>query len=336
MMVSGRLSKFKRKGNNTFNHRCPLCGDSDTDPNKARGYHFQYKGNLVYKCHNCGESMSTGKFIERIDPKLYKDYKMERYREGSGKSLKKEIREERRQREEEKKLVKEARGETLFDRIMDNVKTLPDDHRAVKFLKARLIPRDRWDDLYYIDDIRKVEQLKPKYKDRFKTTEGRLVIPSRARDGHVTCIACRSLDKDAKLRYINIRIDEDYLQVYGYDRANLKEKIYVVEGAFDSMFIPNCIAVSGSNLQTVDRILDKSQCVLVFDCEPRNIQIVKQIKEAIDKKYTVALLPETGYKDINEMVKGGIAPKKIQSMIDENTFQGLKAQLEFTRWKRVA
>ena len=42
--LSVRLDKFVRKDNYTYNFRCPICGDSQTNRNKARGYIFAQKG----------------------------------------------------------------------------------------------------------------------------------------------------------------------------------------------------------------------------------------------------------------------------------------------------
>ena len=62
-----------------WNFRCPICGDSQRNRTKARGFVFQIKGDLVYKCHNCGVSMPLGKLIEHIDPQLYKEYNLEKF-----------------------------------------------------------------------------------------------------------------------------------------------------------------------------------------------------------------------------------------------------------------
>ena len=79
-LLSTQLQKFKQTKRNTWNFRCPVCGDSQRNKNKARGYVFELKGDLVYKCHNCGVSMPVAKLIEDIDPILYKEYRMEKFK----------------------------------------------------------------------------------------------------------------------------------------------------------------------------------------------------------------------------------------------------------------
>ena len=51
--LSGQLDRFKKKGDYTFNCRCPICGDSKKNKYKARGYVYEKKEALFFKCHNC-------------------------------------------------------------------------------------------------------------------------------------------------------------------------------------------------------------------------------------------------------------------------------------------
>ena len=81
-IVSSRLEKFKRVKNNLFNFRCPICGDSQKNKNKTRGYLYNVKANTNFKCHNCGASMSFNNFLKQIDGYLHKQYIMEKFKEG--------------------------------------------------------------------------------------------------------------------------------------------------------------------------------------------------------------------------------------------------------------
>jgi predicted restriction endonuclease len=36
-LISARFQKFKKVKNNLYNFRCPICGDSQRNKNKARG-----------------------------------------------------------------------------------------------------------------------------------------------------------------------------------------------------------------------------------------------------------------------------------------------------------
>ena len=50
------------------------------------------------------------------------------------------------------------------------------------------------------------------------------------------------------MRYITIMLDEDSPKVFGLDRVNETEPIYIVEGPFDSLFLDNSIAMAGVTL----------------------------------------------------------------------------------------
>ena len=73
-LLSNRLPKFKQKSDYLWNFRCPHCGDSQKSSTKARGFVYQKKNDLFYKCHNCGVGQSLGNLIKFLDPNLYKEY----------------------------------------------------------------------------------------------------------------------------------------------------------------------------------------------------------------------------------------------------------------------
>ena len=81
-LVSSRLQKFKKVKADLYNFRCPICGDSQKNKNKSRGYFYVVKNNTNFKCHNCGVSRSLTYFLKDIDESLYKEYLLERYKEG--------------------------------------------------------------------------------------------------------------------------------------------------------------------------------------------------------------------------------------------------------------
>ena len=73
-LLSPKLERFKRKSDNLYNCRCPVCGDSKKNKFKARGYIYDVKNSLAYKCHNCGFSGGLGKLIEQVDPHLHNQF----------------------------------------------------------------------------------------------------------------------------------------------------------------------------------------------------------------------------------------------------------------------
>ena len=101
------------------------------------------------------------------------------------------------------------------------------------------------------------------------------------------------------------------------------------------MFLPNAIAVAGSD---VSKVLDKLNYDFVFvaDREPRNPEIGKKIANMIERKYKVALLPESMRgKDINEYILNGFTINQIVQMIDRFTFEGLQATFQLKMWQKI-
>jgi len=82
-LLSPRLEKFKQKKDYLWNFRCPICGDSKRNKNKARGFIFRVKADLVFKCHNCQTSLPVAKLIEMLDVELYREYRLEKFRDSN-------------------------------------------------------------------------------------------------------------------------------------------------------------------------------------------------------------------------------------------------------------
>ena len=75
--------------------------------------------------------------------------------------------------------------------------------------------------------------------------------------------------------------------------------------------------------------------VLVYDNEPRNKEIVKQIERAANGGYTICLFPEqVKGKDINEMIQNGLTAEEIRTIIDKFTASGLTARMDLYAWRK--
>ena len=81
--ISSGLDKFKKKNDYLFNFRCPHCGDSQKSKTKARAYLYRVKNDMFFKCHNCGMGQNLANFLKFVDPKLYEQYLLERYKTAS-------------------------------------------------------------------------------------------------------------------------------------------------------------------------------------------------------------------------------------------------------------
>ena len=133
------------------------------------------------------------------------------------------------------------------------------------------------------------------------------------------------------VKYITIMINEDAPKIYGLDRINQNETVYVVEGPFDSTFVENSIAMCGSDggLENIKR----SSLVYVYDNEPRNKEIVGRIENCINKGERVIIWPSgIIQKDINDMVMAG---HDIMPILRTNIYSNLEAKIKFNNWKKI-
>jgi len=210
-----------------------------------------------------------------------------------------------------------------------------------------LIPEKRWDDLYYTGNFKNF--VTKTYGWLGKRLEGlpddpRVVMFLTDLEGNITHVNARTIFEGGLMRYVKLRVTPGNFErkVFGIKRVDHSKTIYVVEGEFDSMFLENTVASGDSALYSLGRALYMSSLVppdvvLIYDNEPRNAEITKQIKSSIEEGQKVVIWPEnTEGKDINHMVLNGWAPRQIQQIISENTFKGLEAMMMFNDWKKRA
>ena len=330
LRVSAKLPKFTQKKPDLYNFRCPICGDSSKHKTKARGYVYAKKGNYFYMCHNCGASMSFYNFLDKVDPAILQEYALERYKNGEdGKANYK------------KPDFEIAKNTPKFKtRVpLPSIQSLPEGHFAKEYVLNRKIPDAYLSSLYYAEDFKKFVEADMKIsKDGLKEDDPRLIIPFYDSEKNLVAFQGRALG-ESKLRYITVKLDDDNHKIFGLDRIVLDDEdkdVYITEGPIDSMFLDNAVATADSNLKAAEKAIPKTKMVLVFDNEPRNKDICKMMEQAIEEHFKIVIWPEMiEEKDINEMVLSGFSPDEIQDIISKNTFQNLRAKIEFINWKKV-
>ena len=337
-LVSSHLKGFKKVGNN-YNFRCPLCGDSAKSKSKKRGWILTGKASPLFYCHNCGASHNFSNFLKDIDYVLYKQYVYELMNEKYGKSFDVEKNPEMTTPLDS---VKKIIWKESFLSVCTSVNDLPSHHAVNLYLDNRLIPSNKRKNLYYIDDMQKIHELDKddKYKDRIAEKDSRLVMPVWSKKGLIG-ISCRSLESDAKKRYVIYKFDEKKPMIFNlYDiNGNLmidpNKPVFVTEGALDSLFLDNAIAVNGADLMRVMKMLKDLDLIFIPDNEPRNKDIVRVFKKVINSNNQVVIFPDRiDEKDINNMVlKFGY--EDIIDVINNNVFRGAVAQLHLNLWKRI-
>ena len=312
-LISARFQKFKKIKNNLYNFRCPICGDSQKNKSKARGYLYQVKNNTNFKCHNCGVNISFNNFLKQIDSVIYKQYTFEKFKDGkTGRNF---------TADEPVFKFEAPKFKPKLD--LPKASSNPD---AKKYLESRKLNPDKF---YYTDQFKSwTNSLKDVFDDTTKD-EPRIIIPLFYQNTLVG-FQGRALGL-SKIKYITVMLNDDAPKIYGLDEIEKDKTVYITEGPFDSTFISNAIALCGA-----DGDVSKwgiGDCVWIYDNEPRNAEIHSRISRVIDRGEKVVIWPSfVKEKDINDMILSGL---NVHDMIESNTYSGLEAKLKFTTWKKI-
>ena len=312
-LISARFQKFKKVKNNLYNFRCPICGDSQKNKNKARGYLYQVKNNTNFKCHNCGVNISFNNFLKQIDSVIYKQYTFEKFKDGkTGRNF----------TVEEPVFNFEA---PKFKPKLDLPKASENADATEYLVERKLNPHN----YYYAEKFKSwTNSLKEVFDDTTKD-EPRIIIPLFYQNTLVG-FQGRALGP-SKIKYITVMLNDDAPKIYGLDEIEKNKTVYITEGPFDSTFICNAIAMCGADADISNWGINDP--VWIYDNEPRNREILSRISRVIEMGQKVVIWTSSiKEKDINDMILSGL---DVQSVIESNTYSGLEAKLKFTTWKKI-
>jgi len=205
---------------------CPVCSYDIKNLERGDG-----KGNLevnykygVYKCWVCAETHETHGSIY----KLIKKY-------GTPKQLKKyELLRPDDTEDSTKRVYKQVRLPKEFVAFKDasmGLKLTPQYRQAIAYIKKRNIT-DLMLQIYNIGFC---------YTGLY---ENRIIIPSYDEEKRLNYFVARSYLSKTKLKYKNPEAQKEII-IFNEHLINWDETIYIVEGAFDSIFIPNAIPMLG-------------------------------------------------------------------------------------------
>ena len=207
---------YPNRGQISFN--CPVCDD---DRNK-HNLEVNYVDN-VYKCWCCGDSEGThgplGKLFDKYgnkkQKKLYQVLKPETVVK----------------REKPKKQLKLPEGFTLFK---DSSPVYPVRRAAINYLHNRGIT-DLMIEKYQIGFCDKGDHA------------GRIVIPSYDSNGELNYYIARSWNPMSRSKYKNPEAEKDKI-IFWENLIDWNKDIYLVEGAFDGLFVENSIPMLGKHM----------------------------------------------------------------------------------------
>ena len=313
-LVSSRLQKFKRVKADLYNFRCPLCGDSQKNKNKTRGYIYPVKNNTNFKCHNCGASLSFNNFLKELDPTLHKQYTLEKFKEGhTGRNF----------------VVDEPKFEfakPVFKKKLDLPKA-SEVSIAREYLEKRKLNPEKF---YFAHKFKEWTNTQKQTFSNFYKDECRIIIPLYDTESNLIGFQGRALESSPN-KYITVMISDDAPKIYGLENVDSTKPIYIVEGPFDSTLVENSVAMCGADVDI--GTFGWSDYIYVFDNEPRNREIVNRISKTINRGDKVIIWSTSiEQKDINDMVLAGL---NVMDVLKSSIYSGLEAKIKFNNWKKI-
>ena len=233
------------KGQISFD--CPVCSydikeldHGDGKGNLEINYH-----NSVFKCWSCSETHGT-------HGSLYKLIK----KHGNKKQLKKyEILRPEENEENSKRTYKQVKLPKEFIAFKDvsaGLKLTPQYRQAYNYIKKRNI----------------TEEMLLRYNIGFCYTgeyENRIIIPSYDENKYLSYFIARSYLVKTKLKYKNPEAQKEII-IFNEYLIDWNETVYIVEGAFDSIFIPNAIPMLGKFMSEhlFNKLYDNAKKIIII------------------------------------------------------------------------
>ena len=324
-MLSNRLERFRVRSTNPYkiNFRCPVCGDSQKSRAKARGWLLEKDNTFHFYCHNCGASQSFSFFLKSVDGIVYNEYVAEKFVKNTT--------------TDEKPSLEKAKFEApVFNtdplKSLKKISQLKVEHPLKRYVTKRGIPSHHHYRMYFAPKFKTwVNSILPNKFENIGDDEPRLVIPFIDKKGKMFGVSARGFDPKG-IRYITIMFD-DRPKIFGLDKVDFNKTYFVVEGALDSMFLSNAVAMAGAEGSTA-ALENTDNAIFVFDAEPRNKEIHKRMERIIRNGHRICIWPsDVPAKDINEMTLAGL--NNVEELIRENTYKGLEANLKLMSWRKT-
>jgi hypothetical protein len=217
---------------------------------------------------------------------------------------------------------------------------LPRHHPAVEYILGREIPRNQLERIFYTDQF--YQYVNDNIPNKFSQwlinnhEHPRIILPMIDQDQSWIGVIGRSLIQDDKTRYLTIKFQPDAAKIFGLNLIDYSKEIFVVEGAIDSLFLDNCVAMAGTDTDLRSMFRDDQSLTIILDNEPRNKEVVSKYSKYISEGYSIVIWPSwIEGKDINKMLNLGLTQTQIKQTIADNTFSGLTALAKFSKWKLI-
>lgn len=342
---------IREVGNGKFECKCidDKCpNNSNSDKRKKAGFFWSVEKNqYIYHCFRCGVALSFSRFLKKYFYDEYMNLFLSKY---NGDNI---------SNNDGQKLsfikIPDDEIKGLIDHLFKNGELIPfnkcKDMDIVSYVVDRKIPESKHHNFFVASNFYNINQqikqlMNPDREFTCSQREDkRLVWMFRDRTNNVIAMQGRRIDK-AEPRYMISRFnneDTGNRLIGGLENLDINETVYVVEGYIDSLFLPNSVSLNGLHLPTIQYLIDEikvKDVVVVFDNEPSNDQIKRNIAELADMSINypflrVCLLPadmRKQGKDINDYIKCGYSPDQLLKIINSNSYNQSTLKVRSVFW----
>jgi len=207
-----------------YNVRCNICGDSDKDVYKKRGFLLKTSDPWVFYCHNCNTSTTVVKWLKDHFTVNYKNLMIDIMRNRRNDPY----------YDDKDYNFKQKKGASDRDEKEDTIgfKKLTKFQDCVDYCVGRGIPKEVYSKWYYCTS---------------GIYNGRIIITFRNDKGKVHYYQGRSFNNKNGVKYLS-RFG-DHNSIYNYYNVDPELPVMILEGPIDSVFVENSIAVTGLKLK---------------------------------------------------------------------------------------
>ena len=302
------LVKFTSKSQGQWMFRCPICGDSQKNKRKSRGVYYTKTNS--YHCFNCGVSCGAYKLLAALQGVPEESVK--------------------------KDFVSEARK-------IDTSKRQPIPQVSEKKQEVDVLRHNAdWTPSPLVQDFirsRKLDEapFKPANWELYLDSKKRRIVLPWVRDGEMKYFQLRAIDKDQTPKYLFPRdVEKSIFNIDAIDDS--LGMIFMLEGAIDSAFTKNSIAIGGVSLtEHQNSLLENyfSSRILLLDNqnvdETARKKLEKIVRDHPEQKIFVWPKDITE-KDVNEFYSV-TGDRRFEDMdfLRSRVFSGLRALMEMRR-----
>lgn len=199
----------------------------------------------VYKCWVCSDTHDTHGTLHKLIKTFGTKKQLKKFEilmpDSDGERIKKSY-----------KRVRLPKEYIAFDSVSAGMKLTPQYKQAWNYIKKRNITD---------------EQIK-KYKIGFcyqGEYENRIIIPSFNQENELNYFIARSYLSYTKMKYKNPEAEKEII-IFNENLIDWEQPIYVVEGAFDSIFVPNSIPMLGKHMSDYlfNLLYDKAKEIVIL------------------------------------------------------------------------